>query len=152
MKKLQMQKIVTPAPTRLVIPEGWLLPIPHFTADPEYEGLLAGVLMPNHRHDAHKAREDAKARIDQLARNGWINGAREFVIRCAVDYARRFPMKVRADRTLEGFDPAQVARLYIPHAQARGRDGRLDVRNLLVKMASETTTPEKRPERGLQPR
>lgn len=145
MKKLVVPDIVTPKPTRYLIPGGWHLPIPHFTSDPEYEGVLTGVLMPDYQHDPVRARADARRRIDSLARNGWMNGLREFVIRCAVDYGRRFPHKVTNDRTLAGFDPLRVASLYIPLARACGRDGRKDVRNLLVAMAGEPPIPIYRP-------
>lgn len=136
MKKLEMPLILTPKPTRYRIAGGWVLRVPDFAADPEYEGLLTGVLMPEYRHDAEKARRDARTRIDALARQSFVHGVKEFLIRSAIDYGRRFPMKVRPDRTLDGFNPEQLATLYVPQAKSKGRDGRIDLRNALARMAN----------------
>lgn len=129
-----MGEIKTPKPTRYVIEGSWILRVPDFTADPEYENMLTGLLMPKFRHDAHKARTEARARIDGMGRSQFLHGVREFIVRTAIDYGRRFPMKIRPDRTLDGFDPAKIAELYVPYATAQGRQGRTDVRNLLVRM------------------
>jgi hypothetical protein len=135
MKRLQMTDTRTLAPTRFLIPGGWVLRVPDFTADPEYEAQLTGVLMPGYMHDQHKARTDARQRIDQLGRSAFVHAVRLFVQRCAVDYGRRYPEKIRKDRSLEGFDPETVALLYIPSAKAVGKEGRNDIRNLLTRMA-----------------
>ena len=135
MKALQMADFRTPKPTRYLIRGGWILRIPDFGADPEYEDILTGFLMPKYRYDAYKARVEAKKRIDGLGRYAFMHGLKEFLVRTAIDYGRRFPQKINADRSLDGFDPAEVAKLYVPFADKPGRNGRVDVRNLLVRMS-----------------
>jgi hypothetical protein len=118
------------------IPGGWVIVYGEYSIDAERERHYVSKLLAEHGHDVAKAQRDARQRIQDLAGGEEQRRIQEFVMRCADDYAKRFPDLKKQDRTLAGFDPASLQDLYLPGRKSTGRDGLPALRLAMAKMAA----------------
>lgn len=134
MKRLLMPEIIT---KKYRIPAGWVLLVPDFSASQDYADALTGVLMPRYAYNRDKASTEARERIDDLGRSAFVRQLRLFMIRCADDYARRFPDLVKADRTLRGFDASLMSKAFVPFRRTAGRNPHPEIFRILSGMAQD---------------
>ena len=119
-----------------LIPGGWHLVYGLWSVDPDRETLWMQTLLPECNFDAHKARKEAKTRAADMGASYEKIAAIDFLRRMAETYAKRFPDLIQENRTLRGFDPEKVTKAFLPYRKSGGRDGDLQLRQLLLSMAT----------------
>jgi hypothetical protein len=132
MLRIKMPDLVTKS--KFLIPGGWVLVVGQWTIDAERESQWIAALLPKHQHNPLKARTDARQRAEAMGASFEKEAIIDFVKRAADLYGKRHPNLVE-DGKLKGFDPARVQTLFLPYKGSYGRDGNIQLRALLSKMA-----------------
>lgn len=134
MKQITMSDIVSLNGYR--IPGGWIAHVPVFSADPTYTNALTEALVPEFGGMRFQAEKEAKNTVDELGSVEFVSRLRDFIKRNADTYARRWPHLISDDRTLRGFDPAELQKRFVPGAASKGRFPKAYLISALQKMAS----------------